>query len=210
MINIIVTDDHSLIREGLKKLIDDRWGMQVSGECSKASEVFATVKNVDCDVLVLDINLPDKNGLDLLKELLGVKPGLKVLILSIHPEKMYAVRALKLGAFGYLTKACASIELIQAIERIYKGGRYVSEDLADQLALEIGSHQSSLPHEKLSDREFQVLLMIGSGKTTREVSNRLSVSLSTVNTYRQRTLNKMHMKSNPELIRYCIKQNLVD
>jgi len=210
VINIIVTDDHALIREGLKKLIDDRWGMQVSGECSKASEVFETVRSVNCDVLVLDINLPDKNGLDLLKELLSVNPRLKVLILSIHPERMYAVRALKLGAFGYLTKSCAPIELIKAIERIYQGSRYVSETLADRLAVEVGSSQSSLPHEKLSDREFQVLLLIGSGKTLQEVCKALSVSLSTVNTYRRRILDKTYMQSNPEIIKYCIKKNLVD
>ncbi len=210
MINIIITDDHAIIREGLKKLIDERWGMQVTGECAQASDVFDAIKKVDCDVLVLDINLPDKNGLDLLKELKTVKPNLKVLMLSIHPERMYAVRALKSGAAGYLTKSAASAELIKAIERISKGGRYVSEELADQLAIALRSPASDIPHEKLSDREFQVLLLIGSGIAPQEMTDIMSVSLSTVNTYRQRILQKMNMRSSQEIIRYCIKSDLVE
>lgn len=210
MINIIITDDHTLIREGLKKLIGQRMDMQVAAECTKASEVLDALKSVECDVLVLDINLPDKNGLDLLRELKAFHPNLRVLILSMHPERMYAVRAIRSGAAGYLTKSSAPGELVKAIERIWKGGRYVSEELADLLAVEIESPVSETPHEKLSDREFQVLLLIGSGKATRDMAKELSVSLSAINTYRQRILRKMNMKSNPELIRYCIKNDLVD
>ncbi len=210
MINIIITDDHSLIREGLKKLIEQRMGMQVTAECKTASELYDSLKQVDCQVLVLDINLPDKNGLELLKDLKITFPMLKILILSIHSEKMFAVRALKSGAAGYLTKSAASIELIRAIERISKGGRYVSESLAELLANNLGSPASEISHEKLSDREFQVLLHIGSGKTPQEITKKLSVSLSTINTYRQRILQKMDMKSNLELVRYCLKENLVD
>jgi DNA-binding NarL/FixJ family response regulator len=210
LINVIITDDHPLIREGLKNLIDKRMGMQVTAECSKSSEVLDAIKIVNCDVLVLDINLPDKSGLDLLKELKAIAPNLKILILSMHPEKLYAVRALRSGASGYMTKMAASKELINAIERIWKGGRYVSVELADHLAIELGSHESDIPHEKLSDREFQVLLLIGSGKAPQQMTDILSVSLSTVNTYRQRILLKMKMQANQELIRYCIKNNLVD
>ena len=210
MINVIITDDHALIREGLKRLIDQRMGMRITAECSTASEVFDAVKTADCDVLVLDINLPDKNGLDLLKELLATHKNLKVLMLSMHPERMYAIRALKLGAAGYLTKSAASTELIKAIERIWKGGHYVNEKLADYLAVEIKSKPSDSPHEKLSDREFQVLLLIGSGKAPKDISKSLSVSQSTINTYRLRILEKMNLSSNQELIRYCIKGELVD
>ena len=210
MINIIITDDHALIREGLKKLIEHRMGMQVTAECTCASEVYDSLKSAECDVLILDINLPDKSGLDLLKELKAIRPNLSVLMLSMHPERMYAVRALKSGASGYLTKSTAPTELIKAIERIWKGGRYVSEELADQLAVELRSPASDSSHEKLSDREFQVLLLIGAGKAPQEITNDLSVSLSTVNTYRQRVLLKMNVKSNQELIRYCLKNNLVD
>jgi DNA-binding NarL/FixJ family response regulator len=185
-------------------------GMQVTAECSKSSEVLDALKRAECDVLVLDINLPDRSGLDLLKELKATEPDLKVLMLSMHPEEMYAVRALKSGAAGYLTKIAAPKELIKAIERIWRGGRYVSEELADQLAVELGSPVSETPHESLSDREFQVLLLIGAGKAPQQMTDILSVSLSTINTYRQRILMKMNMGANPELIRYCIKNDLVD
>jgi len=210
LINIIITDDHALIREGLKRLIEQRMDMRVTAECTKASEVFDALKKADCDVLVLDINLPDKNGLDLLKELQATYKHLKVLILSMHPERMYAIRAIRLGAAGYLTKSTATIELLRAIDRIWKGGRYVSETVADYLAIEVGSPASESLHEKLSDREFQVLLLIGSGEAPRDMTKTLSVSLSTINTYRQRILQKMNMSSNQELIRYCIKGKLVD
>lgn len=210
MINIIVTDDHALIREGLKRLIEQRMDMRVTAECTTASEVFDALKKADCDVLVLDINLPDKNGLDLLKELRETYKHLKILILSMHPERMYAMRAIRLGAAGYLTKSTATTELIKAIDRIWKGGRYVSETVADYLAIEVGSPQTEYPHEKLSDREFQVLLLIGSGEAPQDMTKTLSVSLSTINTYRQRILQKMNMSSNQQLIRYCIKGKLVD
>ena len=210
MINIIITDDHALIRAGLKQLIGQRFGMQVTAECATASEVFDAVNNVDCDVLVLDINLPDKNGLDLLKELRATYKNIKVLMLSVHPERMYALRAIKSGAAGYLKKSAAPAELIKAIERIRTGGRYISEEVADHLALEVGSPQFDILHEKLSDREFQVLLLIGSGESPQDMTKTLSVSLSTISTYRQRILQKMNMSSNQELIRYCIKGKLID
>jgi len=210
LINIIITDDHALIREGLKRLIEQRMDMRVTAECTKASEVFDALKKADCDLLVLDINLPDKNGLDLLKELLATYKHLKVLILSMHPERMYAMRAIRVGAAGYLTKSTATTELIKAIDRIWKGGRYVSETVAEYLAIEVGAPPSESLHEKLSDREFQVLLLIGSGEAPQDMTKTLSVSLSTVNTYRQRILQKMNMSSNQQLIRYCIKGKLVD
>jgi len=210
VINIIITDDHALIREGLKKLIEKRMDMRVTAECKTASEVFDALNREDCDVLVLDINLPDKNGLDLLKELRAAHKNLKVLMLSMHPERMYALRAIKSGAAGYLTKSTASSELLNAIERIWKGGRYISEIVADHLAIEVGLPLCKSLHEKLSDREFQVLLLIGSGEAPQDMTKILSVSLSTINTYRQRILQKMNMSSNQELIRYCIKGELVD
>jgi len=210
VINIIITDDHVLIREGLKKIIQQRMDMRITAECIRASEVFDAVKRVECDVLILDINLPDRNGLDLLKDIRAIHRNLKVLMLSVHPERMYAVRAIKSGAAGYLTKSSATTELLRAIERIWKGGRYVSETVADHLAIEVGSPHYEFVHQKLSDREFQVLLLIGSGEAPLEMTKTLSVSLSTINTYRQRILQKMNMSSNQELIRYCIKGKLVD
>jgi DNA-binding NarL/FixJ family response regulator len=210
MIKIIIVDDHVLIREGLKKIIDGEWGMEVVAECTTSSSLLDIINKVEYDIIILDINLPDKSGLELLKDLIIRFPRIKVLILSIHPEERYAIRALKTGASGYLTKQSAAEELVKSIKRISQGGRYVSESLADKLAFNLTSPKSEKPHELLSDREFQVLLLIGSGKTIKETGEELSVSLSTINTYRKRIFEKMKLETNQELIRYTIINNLID
>jgi DNA-binding NarL/FixJ family response regulator len=210
MSKIIIVDDHPLVREGFKKLIGESWGMEVVGECSTASEALETISQVECDVVVLDIGLPDKSGLEALKDIRIRKPEVRVLMLSIHPEERYAIRALRAGACGYLTKKSAAEDLIKAIQRIERGGRYVSEELADRLAYELSQDKSEVLHEKLSDREFEVLRLIGSGSTSQDIAKTLSISLSTVNTYRKRILSKMDMTSNQQLMRYAITNQLID
>jgi len=210
MIKIFIADDHLLIREGFKKFIDKEVDMTVVGEAQNAAEVHEFLNHEECDVIVLDINMPGKSGLDLLAELKDMNLKSKVLILSMHPEDRFAVRALKLGAFGYITKESAPDELIKAIHKVNEGRKYVSSILAEKLAFEIGSDSDKALHEKLSDREFQILQMIGMGKTITMIADELSLSQSTVNTYRQRILEKMNMHSNAELIHYAIKNNLVD
>ncbi len=210
MIKILIADDHSLIREGFKKYIDREMDMSVVGEAENAAQVHAFLNTKECDVIVLDINMPGKSGLDLLAELKDMKIKSKILILSMHPEDRFAVRALKLGASGYITKESAPDELIKAIHKVHQGRKYVSSILAEKLAFEIGADSDKALHEKLSDREFQILRMIGLGKTITMIADELSLSQSTVNTYRQRILEKMNMHSNAELIRYTIKNNLVD
>ena len=210
MIKIFIADDHLLIREGFKKIIDKEVDMTVIGEAQNAAEVHEFLNSEECDVIVLDINMPGKNGLVLLAELKDMNLKSKVLVLSMHPEDRFAVRALKLGAFGYITKESAPDELIKAIHKVNEGRKYVSSILAEKLAFEIGSDSDKALHEKLSDREFQILQMIGMGKTITMIADELSLSQSTVNTYRQRILEKMNMHSNAELIHYAIKNNLVD
>lgn len=210
MIKIFIADDHQLIREGFKKIIDKEVDMTVVGEAQNSAEVHAFLSNEECDVVVLDINMPGKSGLDLLAELKDMNLKSKILILSMHPEDRFAVRALKLGASGYITKESAPDELIKAIQKIHHRGKYISQTLAEKLASNLNEDRDKAPHEKLSEREYQVLCLIGMGKTIQTISKELYLSLSTVHTYRNRVLEKMDMSSNAELIHYAIKNNLVD
>lgn len=210
MTKIIIVDDHTLIRNGFVKLITGKWGLEVVAECKSAFELMNTLKKVECDVIVLDINLPDKSGIEILYDLKTLHPKVKILILSMYPEESFAVRALKAGALGYLNKKSAADELVKAIRRVANGNKYVSESLAERLADAITQDDTNKPHELLSDREFQVLMLIGSGKSMQEITGALSVSLSTVNTYRRRILDKMNLETTQELIRYAIKNGLVD
>lgn len=210
MIKVFITDDHSLIREGFKKILNDEKDIIIAGEAGNAKDATDYVMNNDIDILILDLNLPDKNGLDLLKELKIYKPQLKILILSMHPEDRFAMRVLKAGASGYVTKESASDELVKAIRKVYNGGKYVSESLAEILAFELQSGMDKPVHEILSDREFQVMQMIASGKTLAEISDSLSLAVTTVSTYRARILEKLHLHSNAELIHYAINNKLVD
>ena len=210
MIKILIADDHPVVRKGLKDIIQATPDMTVSGEASDGQEVLENVRKIDFDVVVLDIAMPGRSGLDILKELKSGKPELPVLILSIHPEEQYAVRVLKAGASGYLTKDSAPDELITAILKVSRGKKYISASLAEKLAydLEIGAEKPL--HETLSDREYEVMCMIASGKTVKEIAEELYLSVKTISTYRSRILEKMKMKSSAELTHYAIKQGLVD
>ena len=210
MIRIFITDDHSLIREGLKKIINDEKDISIIGEAGNAKDTMSFVLSKNIDMLILDLNLPDKNGLDLLKELKSLKPELKILILSMHPEDRFAMRVLRAGASGYITKESVGEELVRAIRKVYNGGKYVSESLAEMLAIEIQGGGDKPIHEILSDREFQVLQMIASGKTLAEISETLSLAVTTISTYRARVLEKLNLHSNAELIHYAITNKLLD
>jgi len=210
MIKILVADDHAVVREGVKQILSETADMVVAAEASSAQEVLNKVWENNYDLVLLDISMPGRGGLDVLKQLKDEKPGLPVLILSIYPEEQYAVRALRAGASGYLTKESAPDELIAAIRKISQGGKYVSASLAEKLAFDMEIGAEKPPHEMLSDREYQVICMIAKGKTVKEIAGELSLSVKTISTYRSRILEKMRMKNNAELTYYAIKNKLVD
>ena len=210
MIKILVADDHAVVREGVKQILSETADMVVAAEASSAQEVLNKVWENNYDLVLLDISMPGRGGLDVLKQLKDEKPGLPVLILSIYPEEQYAVRALRAGAYGYLTKESAPDELIAAIRKISQGGKYVSASLAEKLAFDMEIGAEKPPHEMLSDREYQVICMIAKGKTVKEIAGELSLSVKTISTYRSRILDKMRMKGNAELTRYAIKNSLIE
>ncbi len=212
MIKIIVTDDHPFIREGLKKIISQGYaGIKVIGETSSGADLMKMLEKILPDLVILDISMPDKNGLDVLKEVKTYYPRVPVLILSMHPEERFAIRVLKAGASGYLAKNSGSEELIKAIRMIVEQKkRYISPLVAEQLAQMMDSSNKSNMHEMLSDREYQVLCMIASGKETKDIASELSLSVQTIHTYRSRLKEKMKLKSNVEITRYAIQNNLID
>ena len=210
MLKVLIADDHPVVREGLKQIVTETQDMVVAGEANNGQEVLNKIREGDYDVIVLDITMPGRNGMDVLRQLRSERPRLPVLILSIHSEEQYALRALRAGASGYLTKESAPDELVVAIRKVSWGGKYISSSLAEKLAfkLEVGREQA--PHETLSDREYQVMCMIASGKTVTEIAQELYLSEKTISTYRTRILEKMQMKNNAELTYYAIKNGLVD
>jgi DNA-binding NarL/FixJ family response regulator len=210
MISILIADDHAIFRHGLRQILEENADMSVDGEASNGQDVLDQIWNNDFDLLLLDIKMPGMSGLETLKQLKAQKPKLKVLVLSMYPEEQYAIRALKAGASGYITKASASEELIEAIRKVSQGGKYVSASLAEKLILDFESDIDRLPHELLSDREFEVLCMIASGKTVSQIAEELCLSVKTVSTHRVRILEKMRMKNNAELTNYAIKHELID
>ena len=210
MIKVVVVDDHAVVREGLKRIIAENVGMTVSGEAADGHEAMRVIKSEPCDVVLLDITMPNKNGLDVLKELHAESPRLPVLVLSMHGEDQYAIRVLRAGAAGYLTKDSAPAKLVQAIRKVVRGGKYVSPSLAERLVFDLGTDSDKAPHEILSDREYQVLCMISSGKTVTQIAEELALSVKTISTYRVRILEKLKMKNNAEITRYAIKEGLVD
>ena len=209
MIKIFITDDHPIVREGLKQTLRETPDIAVSGEASNGEETLDDLRNREVDVVLLDISLPGRSGLDILSQLRFAYPNLKILILSTYPEEQYAIRALKTGAAGYLTKESAPEELITAIRKVACGGKYVSAALAERLAFNVAGEATARPHEKLSNREYQVMCLIASGKTAKEIAEALSLSDKTISTYRRRILDKMHMRHNAELTHYAIQQGLV-
>jgi two-component system invasion response regulator UvrY len=198
------------VRQGLKQILGDTPEMLVAGEATNGQEVLDKVRAEPWDVVVLDISMPDRSGLDILKQLRSERPKLPVLVLSMHSEDQYAMRVLKAGASGYLTKDSAPDELVKAIRKVVSGGRYVSSFLAEKLAFEIGTDSSRLPHETLSDREFQVLRLIAAGKSVTEIAAELYLSVKTVSTYRARMLEKMNLGTTAELIHYAMQNHLID
>jgi two-component system invasion response regulator UvrY len=209
MIRILIADDHTLVRKGLKQLLLDTKGIEKVDEANDGKETINKVGKKDYDLVLLDISLPGRSGIDVLKQLKSLKPKLPVLILSMHPEEQYAVRSLRAGASGYLTKERAPDELIEAIQKVANGGKYITSSLAEKLAGEIGPSTGKPLHETLSDREYQVMCMIASGKTVKDIAEDLNLSVKTISTHRARILRKMHMDNNAQLTHYAIKHNLV-
>jgi two-component system, NarL family, invasion response regulator UvrY len=208
MIKILIADDHSIVREGLRQIVADVPDMEVIDTAADGEEALNKALKNDFNVIILDISMPIKTGLDVLKELKEKKPGVNVLMLSIHPEEHYALRVLKSGAQGYLTKESAPEELITAIRRVSQGRKYITLSLAEKLALDIENPQDKLPHEILSEREYKVMCMIGSGKSMKEIASELFLSIKTISTYRTRILKKMSLRNNSELIRYVINNTI--
>ena len=207
---ILITEDHAVVRQGLRLILADHFKKAVFGEARNATEALARVWKEKWDVVVLDITLPGRSGLEVLKEIKRWRPTLPVLVLSMHPEDQFAVRLLKAGASGYLTKESAGEELAGAIRKVVAGGRYISPSLAERMASYLTIDFRKAPHERLSDREFLILRMIGSGKQVSQIAKELSISVSTVSTYRARILEKMDMKNNAELTHYALQQGLVE
>jgi two-component system invasion response regulator UvrY len=210
MMKILVADDHPVVREGLKQILLGVPDKIMVHEASTSHEVLNKVWKSDYDVILLDISLPDRSGLETLRELKRAKPDLRVLVITIHPEEQYAVRAIRAGASGYLTKESAPDELVVAIRTLSQGRKYISPSLAERLAFALEVDAEKMLHEALSDREYQVMCMIASGKPLTEIAGDLMLSVKTISTYRSRILGKMRMKSNAELTRYAMKHGLVD
>ena len=203
-------DDHAVVRQGLKLILADHFQRTVFGEARNASEAFTRVAREKWDVAVLDITMPGRSGLEVLKEMKRLRPKMPVLVLSMHPEDQFAVRMLKTGAAGYLTKESAGEELVGAIEKVVTGGRYISLSLAERMASYLDMDVQKAPHERLSDREFLILRMIASGKTVSQIARELSLSVKTISTYRARLLEKMDMRNNAEVTHYAMQKKLVE
>lgn len=210
MIQVYIADDHQLIREGLKKVLKGESGISVAGDNGNPDEILPFLDSHDTDVVVLDLNFPSRSGLEILKDIKSIHPEVAVLILSMHPEEHYAVRALKAGASGYLTKESDPEELLAAIRKAGAGGEYISQALAEKLAFDLDLTLGKVSHQMLSDREFEVMILMAKGKPQNEIASDLNLSPSTVNTYRARILEKMGFKSNAELVQYAVKNKLIE
>ena len=207
MYRVLLVDDHDVVRKGIRAILEDRFAAIAIREASSGDEALAALTE-PFDAVVLDLSMPGRSGIDLLTEIKHRYPKLPVLIMSLHGEEQFAVRALRAGASGYLTKSAASEQLIAAFERIVRGGRYISEALAERLAVSAGGGTDA-PHDRLSDREFEVMRGIASGESVSEIADRIHLSVKTVSTYRARLLDKMGMTTNAELTRYAIHNGLV-
>ena len=210
MIRVLISDDHAILRRGLKEILMRELAGAVCGEAENAHEVLEQVQRQHWDLVSLDVTMPGPSGVDVLRDLKRLKPKLPVLVLSMHPEDQYGKRMLKAGASGYMNKDVAPDELIKAIHKVLGGGRYVSPALAEKLAVELGEESGRPAHETLSDREFEVLRMIASGKTVSEIADILHLSVTTVSTYRARILEKMNLTTTAELMHYALRNHLVD
>ncbi len=210
MIKVVIIDDHTILRRGLQQIIAESDDMSVVGEAGTSAQGMHLLRETPCNVVLLDISLPDRNGVETLKLVRKEFPKLQVLMLSMHPENQYAVRALKAGAAGYLTKQSAPSQLVSAIRQISQGRKYVTPEVAEELAKTLGQDSEKPPHQLLSNREYQTMCEIASGKSLTEIANRMSLSVKTVSVYRARLLEKMHLKNNAELTHYAIKNQIVE
>ncbi len=210
MIRVLIADDHPIVREGLKQILSDTEDIVVVDEADSGSAVLSLTMRNNYDVILLDISMPGRDGLEVLKELKQLKPKLSVLVLSMYPEEHYAVRVLRGGASGYLTKSSAPDELISAIRKVASGRKYISSTLAERLTYELDRDADKPLHEILSDREYQVMHMLATGKSVKEIADELSLSVKTVSTYRTRILGKMNIKNNAEIVLYAVQNKLVD
>jgi len=210
MIKLIIADDHAVVRKGLKQIFEETSDIVVAGEANSGNELLEKLRREDFDVVILDISMPGKDGLDTLKEIKAIKPNLPVLIFTIYPEEQYALRVLKAGAAGYINKESEPEILIEAIRKVSQGRKYISPDLAELLASSLDTKSTEALHDQLSDREYQVMCMIASGKTPTDIAKELSLSINTISTYRMRILEKMGMKNNAEITHYALKNRLVE
>ena len=209
-IKILIADDHAIVREGLKQIVAEEKDMQVTGEAANAFELMELLKSKEWSIVILDINMPGKSGLEALKDIKQIYPHLPVLILSMFSEDQYGLRAIKAGASGYLKKVSAPTELVTAIKKIVSGRKYINQQLAEKLADSLDATEKESLHEKLSDREYQIMCNIALGKSAEEIAEELSISINTVYSYRNRILEKMSMKSNVELTQYAVQYKLID
>lgn len=205
---ILIVDDHAVIHQGLQRILEDEYPEAEFGDARNSQQALDLVDREDWDVAILDIELPGPGGLEILKQMHMNHPALPVIMFSIHAEGQFAIRAFKAGASGYLEKESAPAQMVEAIRKVTSGGRYVSPELAEQLAASLGRDLTRAPHELLSDREFEVLRMIAAGKTTTAIADELTLSVKTVSTYRTRILDKLQLKTTPEVIRYAIENGL--
>jgi two-component system, NarL family, invasion response regulator UvrY len=210
VIRVLLADDHAIVRAGLREILADTGDIAVTGEAGTGSEALARAREQECDVLVLDMSMPGRSGIELIKQLKGEKPKLRILILSMHSEAQYAVRAIKAGASGYLTKDGAADQLVAAIRRIAAGGAYMTPEAAELLARDYGRPEDAAPHTLLSDREFQVFQAIVMGKSITAIAGELSLSVKTVSTHKSRIMEKMNISNQAELVRYAIRHKLLD
>jgi len=210
MLRILVTDDHPVVRQGIMRIIEDTPDMKVTGEAESGYELVKRIKEQDYDLILMDISMPGSDGLEVIREVKKLKPHIPVLILTIHPEKYYGLRMLQAGASGYLTKQNAPFELIEAIRKVSQGGMYISNSLAQLLVAAKKDGEEKPGHEKLSDREYQVMNMIAAGKKVKTIADELCISVKTIHVHRRHILEKLNMSSNAEIIHYAIQNGLLD
>jgi DNA-binding NarL/FixJ family response regulator len=210
MIRVVVADDHAIVREGLKQLLGAAGDLDVVGEARDGHEVLKVVRELDFDVLLLDMSMPGKSGIELIRQVKSEKHRLRILVLTMHEEHQYAIRAIRAGASGYLTKESASRQLIEALRKVASGGAFISSEVAEQLALGAMPDATRSPHESLSDREFQIFRLIAGGKSISDIGGQLNLSVKTVSTHKANILQKMNLAGTAELIRYAITNRLVD
>jgi DNA-binding NarL/FixJ family response regulator len=210
VIRVVIADDHTIVREGLKQLLLGAGVFEIVGEARDGHEVLKSVREIDFDVLLLDLSMPGKSGMELIKQVKSEKPRLRVLVLSMHQEHQYAVRAIKAGASGYLTKDSAATQLVSAIEKVAGGGAFISAEVAEQLALNAMPLVEGLPHTALSDREYQVFRMLVSGRAVSDIADDLNLSAKTVSTHKARLMEKMGIDNQADLVRYAIRHRLFD